>query len=465
NGLLVWQDMPSASIPLVSDTSDRTTDTAATREFEAELVRVIHTHWNHPSIVMWVPFNEGWGQYDTPRIARLVKETDPTRLVDEASGWHERHAGDVVDHHNYPPPLPPRPEPGRAAVQGEYGGLGLVVKGHTWKEGGWGYDLFGSREALAGRFEDFVRVLQRAERDEGLSAAVYTQTSDVETENNGLLTYDRAEAKIAPQTVRLVLRGIFPPQLSRTAPIFVDTVRVAFAPVESGVEIRYTTDGIPPRRSSPLYHGPVLLDHTATVRARAYYPDGTPSRVSSHGFAQVEPGPATPVDEAAHGLLADFLAQDGSWRHLPVFDSLRVDRTTVVTRIGLEPANARRENFGLRFRGYIGVPVTGVYTFHLSSDDGSRLRIDGQTIIEHDGIHGMSERTGWVALQAGMHVFDLAYFQGCCGIGLTLEMDAPGRSRGPIPPWWFFHEAPARPHVSHPGPGSSPRQAPLNRAA
>jgi len=464
-GLLVWQDMPSASIPLAGDSSDRATDTSATRQFETELVRMIRTHWNHPSIVMWVPFNEGWGQYDTPRIARLVKGTDPTRLVDESSGWYERRAGDVVDRHNYPPPLPPRPEPGRAAVQGEYGGLGLVVKGHTWKEGGWGYDLFGSRESLAERFEDFVRILRRAAREQGLSAAVYTQTSDVETENNGLLTYDRAEAKIAPQTVRLALLGLFPPQLERTAPIFVDSVRVAFAPVAPGAEIRYTTDGTPPRRSSARYAGPFLLDHTATVRARVYYADGTPSRVSSHGFAQVEPQPAIAVDGAVPGLFADYVEQDGSWKKLPPFDSLRVGRNSVVSRIGLDPALGRRENFGLRFRGYLGVPATGVYAFHLSSDDGSRLRIDGQTIVEHDGIHGMSERTGWVALQAGMHVFELAYFQGCCGIGLSLEMDAVGRPRGPIPPWWLFHDAPVRRPAAVPAPASAPRRTPLNRAA
>ena len=465
-GLLVWQDMPSASIPLVSDTADRATDTSATRQFEAELGRMIRTHWNHPSIVMWVPFNEGWGQYDTPRIARLVKDTDPTRLVDAASGWHERHAGDVVDRHNYPPPIPPRPEPARAAVQGEYGGLGLVMKGHTWKEGGWGYDLFGSPEVLAERFEDFVRILQRAERDGGLSAAVYTQTSDVETENNGLMTYDRAEAKIAPLTVRLALRGAFPPQLDRVAPIFVDSVRVAFAPAAPGAEVRYTTDGTFPRRTSPRYDRPFLLDHTAAVRARAWYPDGSSSRVSSHGFAQVEPRAATAVDTASAGLLADFVPQDGSWKRLPPFDSLRPTRTTVVTRIGLEPAEGRRENFGIRFRGYLGVPLTGVYTFHLRSDDGSRLRIDGQTIIEHDGIHGMGERTGWVALQAGMHPVDLAYFQGCCGIGLTLGVEAPSRPReGPVPAWWLFHEGPARRRGAAPAPSPAARPSLLNRTA
>jgi len=437
-GLLVWQDMPSASIPLVNDTADRATDTAATRQFETELVRMIRTHWHHPSIVMWVPFNEGWGQYDTPRIARLVRETDPTRLVDQASGWHERRAGDVVDRHNYPPPVPPRPVRDRAAVQGEYGGLGLVVKGHTWKEGGWGYDLFGTREALAERFEDFVRILRRAEREGGLSGAVYTQTSDVETENNGLLTYDRAETKIAPQAVRLALRGYFAPRVVRTAPIFLDSVRVALDSTSDGAEIRYTTDGTDPRRTSALYRRPFVLTSTATVRARAYYPDGTPSRVNTHGFARVEPRPATEVPGAEPGLVAEYFEQGGEWHRLPAFDSLAPARRSVVVAIDLRPS-PRKENFGLRFRGFIRVPATGVYGFHLSSDDGSRLLVDGQAVVENDGIHGMGERTGWVGLEAGLHPFELDYFQGCCGIGLRLDVDGPGRARGPVPAAWWEH--------------------------
>ncbi len=104
---------------------------------------LIDTHHNSPSIVMWVPFNEGWGQFDTVRIAKLVKEHDPTRLVNCASGWNDFPAGDVHDIHVYPGPASPNPEEHRAAVLGEYGGLGLPLKGHTWQgEKNWGYRSF-----------------------------------------------------------------------------------------------------------------------------------------------------------------------------------------------------------------------------------------------------------------------------------------------------------------------------------
>ena len=439
-GILVWQDMPSASIPLVNDSSDRARDTAATRQFETELVRMIRSHWNHPSIVMWVPFNEGWGQYDTPRIVQLVRETDPTRLVDAASGWYERHVGDVVDRHNYPPPAPPRPEAHRAAVQGEYGGLGLVEKGHTWKAGGWGYDLFGSREALAERFEDFARALRRAEREGGLSAAVYTQTSDVETENNGLMTYDRAVVKIAPPAVRLALSGHFAPRVVRGAPIFIDSVRVALDSIADGAEIRYTTDGTDPRRAAALYHGPFVLARTATVKARAYYADGIGSRVSTHGFAQVEPRPAVEAAGARPGLAVEYYEGTKEWRRLPAFDSLTPGRIGVVTAVDLRPS-PRREYFGLRFRGLVRVPRTAVYGFTIDSDDGSRLLIDGETVADNDEIHGMGARTGWVALAAGFHRFELQYFQGCCGLGLRLTVDGGGVANGPVPTSWWYHEA------------------------
>ena len=443
-GLLVWQDMPSASIPLVNDSSDRATDTAATRQFEAELVRMIRTHWNHPSIVMWVPFNEGWGQYDTPRIARLVKDTDPTRLVDAASGWYDRHVGDVVDGHNYPPPAPPRPELKRAAVQGEYGGLGLVVKGHTWQARGWGYDLFGSREVLAQRFEDFVRLLRRAARDGGLSAAVYTQTSDVETENNGLLTYDRAETKIAPPAVRLALGGYFAPRVVRAAPIFLDSIRVALDSTSDGAEIRYTTDGSDPRRSSTLYQGPFTLTGTTTVKARAYYADGTGSRVSTNGFARVEARPAVAAPGARTGLVVEYYEGTRAWRRIPAFDSLTPARAGLAWTVDLRPAQ-RKEYYGLRFRGLLHVPVSGVYGFRIGSDDGSRLILDGQTVADNDEIHGMGERTGWVGLGAGFHTVEVQYFQGCCGSGLGLAVEGPGRGWGQVPAaWWFHQESPAR---------------------
>ena len=116
-GLLVWQDMPSAN--------NKTDDSK--KQFEAELQRLIETRRNHPSIILWVVFNEGWGQYDTERLTAWVKDADPSRLVINASGWTDKNVGDVMDVHNYPAPIAPKAEPNRAIVLGEFGGLGLAV--------------------------------------------------------------------------------------------------------------------------------------------------------------------------------------------------------------------------------------------------------------------------------------------------------------------------------------------------
>ena len=151
---------------------------------------------NHPSIVMWVPFNEGWGQHDTERYVSWLKSYDPTRLVNNATGWTDKHVGDVVDVHAYPGPAMPSVEPKRAAVLGEFGGLGLPIAGHTWlDQNNWGYRTFTSPEALGTAYLDLLAQLRFLIAD-GLSAAVYTQTTDVEIEVNGLMTYDRAVVKL-----------------------------------------------------------------------------------------------------------------------------------------------------------------------------------------------------------------------------------------------------------------------------
>jgi len=185
-GMLIWQDMPSGF--------GNNTPTERTN-FEDELRRMIDDYINHPSIIMWVVFNEGWGQYDTPRLVEMVEKLDPSRLVDDASGWSDEKVGDVIDVHSYPGPDMPSVEPNRAAVLGEFGGLGLTVKGHTWNEGGsWGYVSFEDKKAITDRFVGLLAsVLPLIEK--GLSAAVYTQTTDVEVEVNGMMTYDRAMCK------------------------------------------------------------------------------------------------------------------------------------------------------------------------------------------------------------------------------------------------------------------------------
>lgn len=207
-GLLVWQDMPHAH--------------RASKEpqhFERELQRMVDQLHNHPSIVMWVVFNEGWGQFDTERITAEVKKQDPSRLVSNASGWYDKQVGDIIDIHQYPGPGAPPAEAQRAAVLGEFGGLGLVVDGHTWTRKNWSYQGTAGRDHLTLSYVDLLRRVWNLQHASSLSAAVYTQITDVETETNGLLTYDRAVLKVDAPLVAAANRGQFPAQrwLSPTA--------------------------------------------------------------------------------------------------------------------------------------------------------------------------------------------------------------------------------------------------------
>jgi beta-galactosidase/beta-glucuronidase len=207
-GLLVWQDMPSGDKYIRPKEADiqRTPESGA--EFEDELTALIAGRDAHPCIVMWVPYNEGWGQWDTARIVDLIKKQDPTRLVDDTSGWADRGVGDVNDMHKYPGPGAPEPEQKRAIVLGEFGGLGLPVRGHTWQsEKNWGYRSYTDAAALTTAYEDLVSKLLPLIDEKGLSAAIYTQTTDVEVEVNGLMTYDRELIKMDWTRVAAVNHG------------------------------------------------------------------------------------------------------------------------------------------------------------------------------------------------------------------------------------------------------------------
>jgi hypothetical protein len=189
-GLLVWQDMPSGN----------NATPEGQREFEAELLHMVKDLYNHPSIILWVLFNEGWGQYDTPRLTQGLKTLDPSRLVDDASGWADTHAGDIVDGHGYPEPPTQEPETRRATVVGEFGGLGMIPEGHCWSASrNWAYRMEPDARALADAYLVLLRQVWSLHHLHSLSAAIYTQTTDVETECNGLLSYDRAVSKLAPQ--------------------------------------------------------------------------------------------------------------------------------------------------------------------------------------------------------------------------------------------------------------------------
>lgn len=242
-GMLVWQDMPSGDKEAKWDPYGKFDRTELQRSEESALN--FRDEWKHiidatrhfPSIVMWVPFNEGWGQSDTVAVTKWTKEYDPTRLVNCASGGNDFPVGDVIDVHRYPGPFAPKPEEHRAAVLGEYGGLGLPLKGHTWQgEKNWGYRSFTTQEALTEAYLDLIDKLQPMIDRDGLSAAIYTQTTDVEIEVNGLLTYDRAIEKLPVKTLSEVHKTLWQP-VGRF-----DTKTVLPTAEISPVEWQYTTE-------------------------------------------------------------------------------------------------------------------------------------------------------------------------------------------------------------------------------
>lgn len=235
-GLLVWQDMPSSGggKGTSKERDGQPASPERARQFEAELKAMVESFGNHPSIILWVVFNEGWGQYDTPRLTNWVKQWDPTRLVTSASGWHDQKVGDIIDMHSYPGPNSPAPEETRAAVLGEFGGLGLGLEGHKWVDKSWGYRGVPDMRTLTRRYLELWRGVRDLRDAKGLSAAVYTQITDVETECNGLLTYDRRVFKVdVAQAFAALTRGEFPP-----APVYKTVIPTAS---EQPSTWRYTT--------------------------------------------------------------------------------------------------------------------------------------------------------------------------------------------------------------------------------
>ena len=228
-GMLVWQDMPQAFGTLNDE---------AKAQWEIEWRREIATHSNHPSIIVWTAFNEGWGQHDTPAIVALTKQLDPSRLVNNASGWNDAKVGDIADTHAYPGPWSGKPEPTRAAVNGEFGGVTMRVPGHVWTTGevmGYGATLQEGR-LVTKRYQQLLRAGYELMQSQGTSALVYTQLTDVEQEINGLLTYDRAVVKPDLAIVAAANKGRFLPLPPNPNPDIVPTSE------EDPQTWRYTAD-------------------------------------------------------------------------------------------------------------------------------------------------------------------------------------------------------------------------------
>lgn len=213
-GILVWQDMPNGDRSPQWQMRNyfnglefvRTTESEA--NFRQEWKGIMDLCYSNPSVVVWVPFNEAWGQFKTEEITEWTKSYDPSRLVNSASGGNHYEVGDILDMHNYPEPVMGLYDSKRVNVLGEYGGIGLVVENHLWeKDRNWGYVQYKTSEEATKVYVEYAEKLKKL-IPYGYSAAVYTQTTDVEIEVNGLMTYDRKVVKLNEERIRKVNREI-----------------------------------------------------------------------------------------------------------------------------------------------------------------------------------------------------------------------------------------------------------------
>ena len=228
-GMMVWQDMPSIAdhgrrayrdeeieknVRNVwsSDSFIGGTDCVIPEEWKQNYYRewtdIIESLKNFQCIVVWVPFNEAWGQFDTPAAVELTRRLDPTRLINESSGGNYSFCGDIIDVHHYACPAMNAFESKFINVLGEYGGIGLPVEGHLWqKDRNWGYVKFSNGNEVLDVYETFAEMLKVFAKT-GCSAAVYTQTTDVEGEVNGIMTYDRKVIKLDEERLARINRSV-----------------------------------------------------------------------------------------------------------------------------------------------------------------------------------------------------------------------------------------------------------------
>ena len=181
------------------------TNVTARKAFLNELRDMVTTLYNHPCIAMWVPFNEGWGQFDSQTAVQVIRSVDKTRTIDPASGWHDQGFGDVRSLHVYFQKYKFQPDKlGRATLLSEFGGYIHRVEGHAMGGRSVGYKTCDAPLSLEYALQALYDEQIRPAIAQGLSAAVYTQLSDVEHELNGLVTYDRSVVKLPVQTLRKI---------------------------------------------------------------------------------------------------------------------------------------------------------------------------------------------------------------------------------------------------------------------
>ena len=202
-------------------------------------------------------------------------------------------------------------------------------------------------------------------------------------------------------------------------------------------DIHYTLDGSTPTKASPLYRDSLLLAKTALVKVRTFFSSGVGSAVTTASYEKSAPYPSLRVQQAAPGLQSAYY--EGKWNRMPDFTGRIALRSAVVAMPDLSLVQTSKDHYAIQFSGYINIPVTGIYSFYINSDDGSQLYLDDQKLVDNDGSHGDLEKSGDKALSAGMHRFTVNYFQNEAGQNLQVYMQGPSHEKQIIPPSLFFH--------------------------
>jgi alpha-L-fucosidase len=228
-----------------------------------------------------------------------------------------------------------------------------------------------------------------------------------------------------------------PPVIAAEQSIFIDTMSVSMTSDRSNVEIRFTTDGSMPTAESPVARDRVLIGSSSIVSARCFRKGVAVSDSSCASYRKVVPWKDRQPKHPTNGLI--YAYYEGDWDSLPDFRSLKPAKEGELEGIDFSPRRDE-EHFGFVYRGYIDIPKEGVYTFHLASDDGSRLFIDDSLVVDHDGLHSASEKKGAAALAAGYHKFRLEYFEKTGGDELKLSWSGAGMKKQVVPDERFFNE-------------------------
>ena len=229
-GMIVWQDMPNGGgdydmvfvtyLPNASDRFARSVsdhhyglfkrqDKEGRKQYHRDLQGMVRHLYDHPCIAVWVPFNEGWGQFDAGKATARLRKMDSGRLINEACGWFDQKGGDMYSIHNYRRKLVTEPQKDRVVALTEYGGYTYPVEGHRACEKIFGYQHYGSKEELTANYRRLWEEEIYPNLERGLSAAIYTQTSDIEEEINGVMTYDRKVDKLIVEEVQALNRELY----------------------------------------------------------------------------------------------------------------------------------------------------------------------------------------------------------------------------------------------------------------